>query len=81
MRLKIRGKGTWLWRVVDQDGILLDILVQERRDQAAAERFLRQVLGSWESEPRVVITESLASDVPAAKRVLPRNEHRRQTNA
>ncbi len=41
--LKIRGKRHWLWRAVDQDGIVLDILIQERRDQAAAERFLRQL--------------------------------------
>ena len=75
--LKIRGKRHWLWRAVDQDGIVLDILVQGRRDQAAAERFLRQVLHSCEYEPRVVITDKLASYVPAVKRVLPRSEHRR----
>ena len=59
--LKIRGKRHWLWRAVDQNGVVLDILVQERRDQAAAERFLRRVLGSWEYEPRVVITDKLGS--------------------
>ena len=75
--LKIRGKRHWLWRAVDQDGIVLDILVQGRRDQAAAERFLRQVLHSCEYEPRVVITDKLASYVPVVKRVLPRSEHRR----
>jgi len=43
--LKIRsGKRHWLWRAVDQRGVVLDILVQERRDQIAAERFLRRVL-------------------------------------
>jgi putative transposase len=31
--LKIRGKRHWLWRAVNQDGVVLDILVQERRDQ------------------------------------------------
>src|SRR5918911_3480966 len=75
--LKTRGKRHWLWRAVDQDGIVLDILVQGRRDQTAAERFLRQVLHSCEYEPRVVITDKLASYVPAVKRVLPRSEHRR----
>src|SRR5919199_2015466 len=75
--LKIRGKRHWLWRAVDQDGIVLDLLVQERRDQAAAERFLRHLLRSCEYEPRVVITDKLASYVPAIKRVLPRTEHRR----
>ena len=44
--LKIRGKRHWLWRAVDQHGLVLDILVQERRDQVAAERFLHRVLDS-----------------------------------
>jgi putative transposase len=46
--LKIAGKRHWLWRAVDQNGIVLDILVQERRDQVAAERFLRLVLAICE---------------------------------
>src|SRR5918911_515267 len=75
--LKIRGRRHWLWRAVDQDGSVLDILVQERRDQAAAERFLRHILRSGEDEPRVVITDKLASYVPALRRVLPRSKHRR----
>src|SRR3982751_6496680 len=36
--IKIAGQKHWLWRAVDQDGIVLDILVQSRRDKAAAER-------------------------------------------
>ena len=52
-------------------------MVQERRDQASAERFLRCVLHSCGYEPRVVITEKLASYAPAIRRVLPRTEHRR----
>src|SRR6266542_649435 len=76
--LKIRGKRHWLWRAVDQNGVVLDILVQERRDQAAAERFLRRVLdGEGGAEPRVVITDKLTSYPPAIKRVLPSTEHRR----
>jgi len=75
--LKIRGKRHLLWRVVDQHGVVLDILVQERRDQASAERFLQCVLQSCEYEPRVVITDKLASYAPAIRRVLPRTEHRR----
>jgi putative transposase len=60
--LKIRGKRHWLWRAVDQHGVVLDILVQERRDQVAAARFLRRVLdGEAGTEPRVVITDKLAS--------------------
>ena len=44
VRLKIKGKKHWRWRAVDRDGLVLDILVQERRNQEAAERFLRRVL-------------------------------------
>jgi hypothetical protein len=52
--------------------MVLDILVQTRRDQQAAERFLRRVLDGEESvEPQVVVTDKLASYVPAVKRVLP----------
>jgi putative transposase len=76
--LKINGKRHWLWRAVDQAGVVLDILVQERRDQAAAERFLQRVLdGEGGVEPRVVITDRLASYTPAIRRVLPNTEHRR----
>jgi putative transposase len=76
--LKINGKRHWLWRAVDQNGLVLDILVQSRRDQQAAERFLRRVLdGEGGAEPRVVITDKLASYPPAFRRVLPNTEHRR----
>jgi putative transposase len=56
---------------------VLDILVQSRRDQHAAERFLRQVIHSVGYEPRVVITDKLASYPPAIRRVLPNVDHRR----
>src|SRR6266542_7122231 len=55
----------------------LDILVQQRRDQHAAEAFLRRILASTGSKPRVVITDKLASYPPALRRVLPNTEHRR----
>jgi putative transposase len=75
--LKICGKRHWLWRAVDQHGVVLDILVQERRDQVAAERFLHRVLDGEGAEPRVVITDTLASYTPAIRRTLPNSEHRR----
>jgi putative transposase len=77
MQLKIRGKNYWLWRAVDQDGFVLDILVQERRNEQAAVAFLRRVLAGAGGAPRVVVTDKLASYVPAVKRVLPATEHRR----
>src|SRR4051794_8451889 len=42
--IKIAGKKHWVWRAVDQDGIVLDILVQSRRDKSAAKRLLRKLL-------------------------------------
>src|SRR5712691_8266471 len=76
--LTMNKRRYWLWRAVDQDGIVLDILVQSRRGQHAAERFLRRVLdGENGAQPRVVITDKLASYPPALRRVLPNTEHRR----
>jgi putative transposase len=42
--IRIRGETHWLWRAVDGDGEVLDILVQPRRDAKAAERFLRKLI-------------------------------------
>jgi putative transposase len=77
VQLKIKGKRHWLWRAVDKHGVVLDILVQQRRDQVAAETFLRRVLAAASAEPRVVITDKLASYPPALRGVLPNTEHRR----
>jgi transposase-like protein len=77
VQLRIKGRKHWLWRAVDQDGIVLDILVQERRNQEAAERFLRRLVEGNGYQPRVVITDKLASYPPAVRRVLPGVEHRR----
>ncbi len=66
VQLKINGKH-WLWRAVDQEGVVLDILVQERRNQEAAETFLRRVVDGHVYQPRVVITDKLASYPPALR--------------
>lgn len=75
--LKINGRRHWLWRAVDSQGLVLDILVQNRRNQEAAEAFLRRVLGAVGATPRVVVTDKLASYPPAVRRILPGVEHRR----
>jgi putative transposase len=75
--LKIKGKRHWLWRAVDKHGVVLDILVQQRRDQHAAETFLRRVINATASEPRVVITDKLLSYPPALRHLLPNVDHRR----
>ena len=59
--LEIAGVKHWLWRAVDQTGIVLDVLVQRRRDTPAAQRMLRQLLKKQMPPPRVMITDTLAS--------------------
>jgi putative transposase len=75
--VSINGAQQYLWRAVDQDGTVLDILVQSRRDKAAAVRFLRKLLKGLAYVPRVVITDKLASYGAALREVLPSVEHRR----
>ena len=67
--LKINGVTHYLWRAVDQNGVVLDILVQPKRDRFAAIRFLRKLLRGTGRKPRVIITDKLRS-YGAARRVL-----------
>jgi putative transposase len=66
----------YLWRAVDQDGNVLDILVQNRRDKAAARRFFRRLLTKTRTVPRVIITDKLRSYKAAHREVMPSVEHR-----
>src|SRR3954453_20369098 len=75
--LMIRGTKHWLWRAVDQDGIVLDVLVQRRRDKTAAKRLLRKLLKKQGRVPRVMVTDKLASYGAAKADVMPSVEHRR----
>src|SRR3954464_4190004 len=75
--ITIAGKKHGLWRAVDQDGIVLDILVQSRRDKQAAKRLLRRLLRRQGQPPRVLITDKLASYPAAKKELRPGVEHRR----
>jgi len=76
--LRINKQRYWLWRAVDQHGTVLDIRVQSRRDKHAAERFLQRVLDAEDGvAPRVIVTDKLASYVPAIKRAVPDTDHRR----
>jgi putative transposase len=59
--ITINGKRQYLWRAVDQDGNVLDMLVTSRRDAKAAARFFRKLLTGLRSVPRVLITDKLAS--------------------
>ncbi|MDI5906499.1 IS6 family transposase, partial [Streptomyces sp. 12257] len=74
--IKINGEQRYLWRAVDQDGNVLDILVQNRRDKAAARRFLRRLLKRTGGVPRVIVTDKLRSYGAAHREVMPCVEHR-----
>ena len=74
--IKIDGEQKYLWRAVDQDGNVLDILVQSRRDKAAARRFLRRLMKKTRVVPRVIVTDKLRSYGAAHREVMPLVEHR-----
>ncbi len=61
---------------MDQEGNVLDILVQRRRDKQAANRFFRKLLEGLRYVPRVIITDKLKSYGAAKREMLPRVEHR-----
>jgi putative transposase len=75
--IKIDGKTHYLWRAVDQDGAVLDILVTSHRDAKAATRFFRKLRRGLRSVPRVLVTDKLASYGVAHRRLIPSVEHRR----
>jgi len=75
MLITIQGQRQYLWRVVDQDGDVIDILVQPRRNQRAAERFFRRLLKGQGCEPRWLITDKLKSDGAAHRTMMPRVHH------
>ncbi len=74
--ISIAGEKHWLWRAVDQHGVVLDILVQSRRNAKAAKRLLRKLLKKQGIAPRVMITDKLASYAVAKRSVMPSVEHR-----
>jgi putative transposase len=73
MFVTLRGEPYLLWRAVDEHGAELDVLVQKRRDKAAAKRFFRRVLRS-NPVPRKIVTDQLRS-YPAAKADIPELAH------
>jgi len=59
--IQISGKQHYLWRAVDQDGEVVDVFLQAKRDGAAARRFFRRMLRSHNGEPRKIVTDELRS--------------------
>jgi putative transposase len=74
--LTIHGERHDLWRAVDQDGHILDILVQSRRNKKAAKKFFRKLLKGLTYVPRVIVTDKLKSYGAAKRELLPSVEHR-----
>ncbi len=72
----IAGRTHWLWRAVDQDGYVLDEIVQTRRDTKAAKRLLQHLLKKQGCSPRRMITDKLGSYAAARRQIMPAVEHR-----
>ncbi len=79
--LKINGQQKYLWRAVDQEGQVLDILVQAKRNKVAAERFFKKVLRGTCQAPREVVTDKLAAYLQPCAHVLPNSTHTRDKGA
>jgi len=75
--LKINGQTYYLWRAVDQEGTVLDVLVQSRRNATAAKRLMRKLMKTLQCVPRVVITDKLPSYGVAHRELMPSVEHRK----
>ena len=74
--IRIHGVLHYLWRAVDQAGVVLDILVQDRRDAKAAKRFFKRLLKGLQLVLRVIVTDKLRSYGVARRQLLPGVEHR-----
>ncbi|MFC1456474.1 IS6 family transposase [Microvirga arabica] len=74
--ISIAGQKHWLWRAVDQDGYVLDEIVQSRRDTKAAKRLLRRLLKKQGCPPRRMITDKLGSYAAARRQIMPAVDHR-----
>jgi putative transposase len=73
--VKINGKQHYLWRAVDQDGEVVDVFLQARRDGNAAKRFFRRLLRSHGGEPRKIVTDKLRSYGFAHREIIPEAIH------
>ena len=76
VRVVIRGRIRWLWRAVDQHGVVLDEILQRRRDKKAACRLLMRLLKKYGWRPRRIVTDKLGSHAATKREVAPGLEHR-----
>ena len=73
--MKINGKQLYLWRAVDQDGEVVDVYLQAKRDGVAAKRFFKRLLRSHGREPRKIVTDKLRSYGVAHRELIPETIH------
>ena len=73
--VKIQGRQQYLWRAVDQDGEVVDVFLQVRRDGAAAKRFFKRLLRNNCGEPRKIVTDKLRSYGVAHRELIPDTIH------
>jgi putative transposase len=73
--VKIQGKQHYLWRAVDQDGEVVDVFLQARRDGAAAKRFFKRLIRNHGNEPRKIVTDKLRSYGVAHRELIPESIH------
>jgi len=73
--VKIQGKQHYLWRAVDQDGEVVDVFIQKRRDGKAAKRFFRRILKKYHDKPRIIVTDKLRSYRVAHRELMPDTIH------
>ena len=74
--VSVAGKKHWLWRAVDQEGYVLDEILQTRRDGKAAVRLLPRLLNKQGVAPKRIVTDKLGSYVAARRKIMPAVEHR-----
>ena len=73
--VKIQGKQQYLWRAVDQDGEVVDVFLQTRRDGKAAKRFFKRLIKRHQDEPRKIVTDKLRSYGVAHRELTPEAIH------
>ncbi len=79
--VKINGKQQYLWRAVDQDGEVVDVFLQKKRDGKAAKRFFKRLIKSHRDEPRTIVTDKLRSYDVAHRELMPGTNHDKQQYA
>jgi putative transposase len=73
--IKIDGKQHYPWRAVDQDGEVVDVFLQKRRNAKAAKRFFQRLLKQHKGEPRKIVTDKLRSYDVAHRELIPESIH------